>query len=73
MEVQTWKFSQNTAVSAGTFKPTAHNTTDTFTASTSGLYTLPGTYNYAATSGTSTLTNIYQGTNPIGNWDLYFN
>src|SRR3984957_9047765 len=64
---------QNSAPTAGTFKPTAYNTTDTFTASTSGLYTLPGTYNYAASRGTSTFTTVYAGTNPIGNWDLYFN
>ena len=58
---------------AGTYKPTSYNATDTFTASTSTLYSLPATYNYSATSGTSTFANVYANANPIGNWDLYFN
>jgi hypothetical protein len=64
---------QNTALTAGTFKPTSYNTTDTYTPTISGFYTLPGTYNYAATSGTSTFASVFQSTNPNGNWDLYFN
>jgi subtilisin-like proprotein convertase family protein len=60
------------ALTAGTFKPGSFNLTDTFTASLSGLYTLPGTYDYSASTGTSTLTNSYVSKDANGNWDLYF-
>jgi len=61
------------ALSSGTFKPSSYNTTDTFTPTISGFYTLPGTYNYAPTSGSSSFASVFQSTNPNGNWDLYFN
>jgi hypothetical protein len=61
------------AFAGGTYKPTSYNTTDNYTASSSGFYTLPSTYNYSSSAGTSTLTNVYGGKDPNGNWDLYFN
>lgn len=57
---------------AGTYKPTANNVTDTFTPSASNLYPLPGTYQYAQPRGSSTLASVYTNSNPNGNWDLYF-
>ena len=61
------------ALSSGTFKPSSYNTTDTYTPTVSGFYTLPATYNYAPTSGSSSFASVFQSTNPNGNWDLYFN
>jgi hypothetical protein len=63
----------NGSLVAGTYKPSSYTTgTDTYTSSTSGFYTLPGTFNYAATKGSATFASIFSG-NPNGNWDLYFN
>ena len=62
------------AFSVGTYKPTSYaSSNDTFFASPSGFYTLPGSLQYAATKGSSTLTAVYGGTNGNGTWSLYFN
>jgi Bacterial Ig-like domain (group 3)/Dockerin type I domain len=62
------------AFSPGTYKPTSYadGTPDVFFASPSGFYTLPGTYQYAATTGSSTLTEVYGNTIGNGTWSLYF-
>ena len=59
---------------SGTFKPTSDNGHDTYTASSSGFYTLPaGPYQYAATAGAATFATIFGSANPDGVWSLYFN
>ena len=61
------------AFSPGTYKPTSYAAgTDTFFASPSGFYILPGSLQYAATKGTSTLTGVYGNTIGNGTWSLYF-
>ncbi len=60
------------AFAAGTYKPTSLTSGDTFTSSP--FYTLPaGPYKYAATSGTSTFTNLFSSLIGDGTWSLYFN
>ena len=60
----------------GTYKPTSYangQIKGSYTASPSGFYTLPGTYNYAAPRGTTTFDDLYNDTtNPNGTWSLYF-
>ena len=57
---------------AGTYKPSSLTSADTFTASP--FYTLPaGPYKYAASSGTSTFTNLFANLIGDGTWSLYFN
>ncbi len=60
---------------SGTFKPSSDGgTSNTYTASSSGFYTLPtGAYSYAASSGTSTFGSVYGSSNGNGLWSLYFN
>jgi hypothetical protein len=61
----------------GTYRPTSYvgtdSGTDVFTADPGGFYTLPGTFGYSASRGSSTFANEFSGTNPIGAWSLYFN
>lgn len=61
----------------GTYKPTSYvgteNANDVFTADFGGFYTLPATFGYSATRGTSAFANEFDGTNPVGTWSLYFN
>jgi hypothetical protein len=61
----------------GTYKPTSYvgtdSGTDVFTADPGGFYTLPGSFGYSASRGTSTFANKFGGTNPDGTWSLYFN
>jgi hypothetical protein len=66
---------QTASEPAGTYRPTSYAGSggDTFFASPSGFYTLPGTFDYAATKGSSTFDGLYGTTNPNGTWSLYFN
>jgi hypothetical protein len=61
----------------GTYKPTSYvgtdNGTDVFTADPGGFFTLPGTFGYSASRGSSTFASEFSGTNPVGTWSLYFN
>jgi hypothetical protein len=59
----------------GTYKPTSYaSPTDTFFASPSGFYTLPASFQYAITTGTSTLNGVFgDGRDGNGTWSLYFN
>ncbi len=72
------------AFGTGSYKPTSYATAnDTFFASPSGFYTLPGSFQYAATRGTSVLgspseAGVFGGTSASvatgnGTWSLYFN
>jgi uncharacterized repeat protein (TIGR01451 family) len=55
-------------------KPTSYTGNDSFTASPSGFYTLPGgPYVYAAPAGGATFGSVFNNTNPNGTWSLYFN
>jgi hypothetical protein len=57
-----------TAWTAGTFKPTAHFTGDSFPAPGPGVtYANPG----PAGGGTATFASVYGGTNPNGTWNLF--
>jgi hypothetical protein len=63
-----------TLTNGSDYKPTSNVTSaDTYTASLSGFYTLPASFNYAATFGASTFASVYTTNNPDpnGNWDLY--
>jgi hypothetical protein len=66
---------QSASEPAGTYKPTSYAGSggDTFFASPSGFQTLPGSFDYAATHGTTTFASAYQNGNPNGTWSLYFN
>jgi len=65
---------QNSAPASGTYKPTSYSSNDTYTSSPSGFFTLPGgPYQYAATTGSSTLGSVFGSQNPNGTWSLYFN
>jgi subtilisin-like proprotein convertase family protein len=65
---------QNTPFGAGTYKPTSFAPAATYTASTSGFYTLPiGPYRLAAPAGTSTFATVFGGAAGNGTWSLYFN
>lgn len=58
----------DTAITAGTFKPTAHYTGDSFPAPGPGTtYGNPG----PAGGGTATFASVFGGTNPNGNWNLF--
>jgi subtilisin-like proprotein convertase family protein len=66
------------AFSPGTYEPTSYLTSanpsgDTYTASPSGFYPLPGSISYAATHGSSGFGSSFESTNPNGTWGLYFN
>jgi uncharacterized repeat protein (TIGR02543 family) len=59
----------------GTYLPTSYDTSGikgTYTASPSGFYTLPGSFNYAATRGSSTFDSVYGNADANGTWSLYF-
>ena len=59
----------------GSYLPTSYDTSGikgTYTASPSGFYTLPNTFNYAGTRGSSDFTSVYGDTDPNGTWSLYF-
>jgi uncharacterized repeat protein (TIGR01451 family) len=59
---------------AATNKPTSYTGNDSFTASPSGFYTLPGgPYVYAAPAGGASFGSVFTNTNPNGTWSLYFN
>jgi subtilisin-like proprotein convertase family protein len=57
---------QNTAWAAGTYKPSAYFSGDSFASPGPGT-----TYSSPATAGTSTFNTIYLDTNPNGTWNLY--
>jgi hypothetical protein len=64
------------AFGPGSYLPTSYNnvndTADSFFASTSGFYTLPGSFNYSAPRGSSTFASTFASKNPNGTWSLYF-
>ena len=65
-------------ISAGTYRPTSYvgtdNANDVFTADTGGFFTLPGSFGYSASRGTSTFANKFlNGSSADGTWSLYFN
>jgi hypothetical protein len=61
----------------GTYEPTAYVNSQIapgFTASPSGFYTLPGSFQYAQPfSPAYTFGDVYGNTNPNGTWSLYMN
>jgi hypothetical protein len=73
-------FSDNTTVrvpqsafAPGTYLPTSYTGADTFSASTSGFFTLPGgIYHYANPAGTTTFAAAYSSQIGNGTWSLYF-
>ena len=61
------------------YLPTSYDTSGikgTYTASPSGFYALPSSFNYAAPRGSSTFNSnsgsVFGDTNPNGTWSLYF-
>ena len=64
-------------ISPGTYKPTSYvgtdNANDVFTADPGGFFTLPGSFGYSASRGTSTFDSEFGSTNANGIWSLYFN
>ncbi len=66
-----------TSYASGTYLPTSYDTTDTFTASPSGFYTLPGSFDYAQPHSNPFSFNgasegAFTSINPNGTWSLYF-
>ncbi|MGA2649522.1 MAG: putative Ig domain-containing protein [Terracidiphilus sp.] len=59
--------------SPGSFKPTSYSSPHTFISSASGFYPVPGTITYAQPAGSGTFANVFDSTNPNGNWKLFFN
>jgi MBG domain/Bacterial Ig-like domain (group 3)/Putative Ig domain len=64
-------------ITPGTYLPTSYvgtdNANDVFTADAGGFFTLPGTFGYSASRGTSTFDTEFGGSNANGTWSLYFN
>jgi hypothetical protein len=61
-------------VAPGTYKPAADDSSaDTFFQDPGNFYTLPGSFSYAATQGSATLTSVFGSSIPNGTWSLYFN
>ena len=61
-------------IAPGTYKPTSDDSTaDSFFQDPGNFYTLPGSFQYAATHGAATLTSVFGNSNPNGTWSLYFN
>jgi hypothetical protein len=61
-------------VEPGTYKPISDDSfADTFFQDPGNFYTLPGSFSYAATHGSATLTSVFGSSNPNGMWSLYFN
>ncbi len=63
---------QNSTPAAGTYKPTSYTNTQTYTASPSGVFTLPSPVQFAGPIGSTTFTSIFSGENGNGTWSLYF-
>ncbi|MGA2588832.1 MAG: Ig-like domain-containing protein [Bryobacteraceae bacterium] len=62
------------SVAPGTYKPAADDSSaDTFFQDPGNFYTLPGSFSYAATHGSATLTSTFGSSIPNGTWSLYFN
>ncbi len=69
------------AFGPGSYQPTSYNSNDTFFASPSGFYTLPGTFDYSQPHSNAFTFNTdngqgngaFSGINPNGTWSLYFN
>jgi hypothetical protein len=58
----------------GAYQPTSYENSSihgTYTASPSGFYTLPSSWDYAAPRGSSTFSSLFDSTNPNGIWSLY--
>lgn len=63
-----------TSFGSGTYKPTSDSKgTDSYFSSSSGFYPSPGSFDYAGSRGTSTLSSEFQGTNGNGTWSLFWN
>ena len=65
-------------LSPGTYKPTSYvgtdNANDVFTADPGGFYTLPGSFGYSASRGSSTFASEFPNdSSAAGTWSLYFN
>src|SRR5580658_6175214 len=61
-------------VAPGTYKPVSDDSTaDAFFQDPGNFYTLPSSFQYAATHGSATLTSVFGSSNPNGTWSLYFN
>jgi uncharacterized repeat protein (TIGR01451 family) len=59
----------------GPYQPTSDNSSDGFPPmvfTSSPFYTVPGTIDSAASTGSHTFATSFGGTPPNGNWDLYF-
>jgi uncharacterized repeat protein (TIGR01451 family) len=62
------------SVAPGTYTPASDDgSADTFFQDPGNFYTLPGSFSYAATHGSATLTSVFGSSNPNGAWSLYFN
>jgi MBG domain/Bacterial Ig-like domain (group 3)/Putative Ig domain len=64
-------------INPGTYQPTSYvgtdNANDVFTADPGGFFTLPGSFGYSPTRGTSTFDSEFGDSNANGAWSLYFN
>ena len=57
-----------------TYEPTSYSNSaisNKYTASPSGFYTLPGSWNYAQPRGSTTFGDLFDNTSPNGVWSLY--
>jgi hypothetical protein len=62
------------SVAPGTYKPASDDgSADTFFQDPGNFYTLPGSFSYAATHGSATLTSVFGSSIPNGTWSVYFN
>jgi len=61
-------------IAPGTYKPASDDSSaDTFFQDPGNFYALPGSFQYAATHGSATLTSVFGSSVPNGTWSLYFN
>ncbi|MGA2742624.1 MAG: Ig-like domain-containing protein, partial [Bryobacteraceae bacterium] len=61
-------------VAPGTYKPASDvSSADTYFQDPGNFYTLPGSFNYAPSHGSSTFTSVFGSSIPNGTWSLYFN
>ena len=61
-------------VAPGTYKAASDvSSADTYFQDPGNFYTLPGSFNYAPTKGSSTFASVFGNSIPNGTWSLYFN
>ncbi|HXM41840.1 MAG TPA: Ig-like domain-containing protein, partial [Bryobacteraceae bacterium] len=61
-------------VAPGSYKPASDvSSADSFFPDPGNFYSLPGSFNYAPTHGSSTFASVFGSSIPNGTWSLYFN